>query len=188
MILRRHRFSNTGLWAAVVWIAFASAALPEEPPLAVETIAATPAWWPKQVGLLRAVAVPVVVNGKVAGQAQLPAGTVLRLLRVVGGQVEVEHQGGRQLIPADATDLAPRATALKATGTAPASPVVAPPVSSTSARATPVPVADGADPALYSKRAREVMAGVQKTFYNPRTALTPSPPPTRSPTSCGAMA
>jgi hypothetical protein len=164
MIFHRRNYSRI----LAAWLAVAPAALPEDAPMTVETIAATPAWWPKQVSLVRVLAVPVVVNGKVAGEAQLPAGTMLRLLRVVGAQVEVEYQGGRHFIPAAATDLGPRALALKASAPAGSTASVAP---APAAPAPNSPSAPAADPALYGKRAREVMAEIQKTFYNAHTGL-----------------
>ena len=175
----RSKYDRTALRAFLcafpVWAIAAPIATPSPvstPPAAesaldLETIANTPALWPKQVSLLRATPIPVVVNGKLAGQAQLPAGTVLRLLRVAGAQLEVEYQNARQMIAAAATDLVPRATALRnsAPNTAPpAAPAVATPASSAPASAV-------VDPGLYGKRAREVMAEIQKTFYDTRTGL-----------------
>ncbi len=148
--------------AGVVAVSFAAPAA--EAPLDLETIANTPAWWPKQVSLVRVTPIPVVINGQVAGQAQLPAGTVLRVLRVAGGQLEVEYQNARQMVAADATDLAARAAVLRNSAPTPAVPIAA-----ASAVSTPAPAA--VDPGLYGKRAREVMAEIQKTFYDARTGL-----------------
>ena len=153
------------LCAFLVWVLPAPGA---EAPPDLETIGNTQAWWPKQVSLIRATPIPVVINGKVAGQAQLPAGTVLRLLRVAGAQLEVEYQNGRQMIAAAATDLVPRAAALRNSVTVAVAPPAAPAIAAP-ASGTPPPAAP--DPGLYGKRAREVMADIQKTFWNARTGL-----------------
>lgn len=168
-----HRTTRRAVLCAVlVWAMAASFAAPAllaaETPPDLETIAKTPAWWPKQVGIIRATPIAVMINGKLAGQAQLPAGTVLRLLRVAGTQVEVEYQNARQMIAADATDLMLRATALQSSAVATPAPPVAPGVAAP-ASSTPAPAV--LDPGLYGKRAREVMAEIQKTFWDARTGL-----------------
>lgn len=81
------------------------------PPLDLATVARTPALWPPQVLLIEAKSLPVSFNGRVVGEAKVPVGTALRLLRVGGQQVEVEYQNQRHLLPAAATDLMPRALA-----------------------------------------------------------------------------
>jgi hypothetical protein len=84
---------------------------PTPPALDLATVVRTPALWPPQVQLLRATTVPVTINGRMAGEAKIPAGTTLRLLRVGAQSVEVEYQNGRQLVPVTSTDLMPRALA-----------------------------------------------------------------------------
>jgi len=88
-----------------------------ESPLSFADIAATPALWPKQVAFLQTTALPIIVNGNVAGQAQVPVGTLLNLVRVLPdqdkSQVEVMYLDSRVTVSASATDLVPRATALK---------------------------------------------------------------------------
>jgi len=81
------------------------------PPLDLAMVARTPALWPAQVLLVQAKSFPVSFNGRVVGEAKVPAGTALRLLRVGGEQVEVEYQNQRHLIPVAMTDLMPRALA-----------------------------------------------------------------------------
>jgi len=48
---------------------------------------------------------PAVVNGKVIGKVQLPAGTEANLKLVKDTQLGLEYQGGGAWVPADATDL-----------------------------------------------------------------------------------
>ena len=88
-----------------------------ESPLSFADIAATPALWPKQVAFLQATALPIIVNGKVAGQTQAPVGTLLQLVKVLPDsakpEVEVLYVDNRVTVSASATDLVPRATALK---------------------------------------------------------------------------
>ena len=81
------------------------------PPLDLATVARTPALWPLQVGLVQALSFPVVLNGRVVGQAQAKPGTLLRLLRISGEQIEIEFQNARHVIPAASTDLMQRALA-----------------------------------------------------------------------------
>ena len=108
-------------------------------PLDLTTVAHTPAFWPKQIALTKPVPMSISFNGKVVGQAQVPAGTVLKLVRVNGSFVEVEYQGGRQFVPAASTDLLRRAIALQSNSIAsgePATESAAPP-----AVETPTPFA-----------------------------------------------
>ena len=58
---------------------------------------------------MKPVSLPVVFDGRVAGQTTVPAGNRLRLIRVVAVQVEIENLGVRHLIAADSTDLLARA-------------------------------------------------------------------------------
>lgn len=81
------------------------------PPLDLATVERTPALWPKQVALLQPVVFPLMKNGRPIGHLTAPAGSMLRLHRVAAQQVDVEFQNVRQLIPAAATDLMPRALA-----------------------------------------------------------------------------
>jgi hypothetical protein len=82
---------------------------PTLPPLDLASVVRTPALWPPQVKLLQAATFPVMIGGRVAGEAKVPAGTALRLLRVGAQAVEVEYQSGRQLVPVGSTDLMQRA-------------------------------------------------------------------------------
>lgn len=92
-------------------------ATPTPPPVAtppsldLATVARTPALWPAQVALVEAKSFPLWLNGRAVGEAKAPAGTVLRLVRVVGQQVEVEYQAHRYALPVVMTDLMPRALA-----------------------------------------------------------------------------
>lgn len=85
---------------------------PTPVPLSLATVAQTPALWPAQVALNAPHNFPVMIDGRPIGEAKVPAGTVLKLNRVVGVQVEVEYQGSFSFVPADSTDLMPRAVAI----------------------------------------------------------------------------
>ncbi|MFA7343015.1 MAG: hypothetical protein WC003_01805 [Terrimicrobiaceae bacterium] len=90
-------------------------ATPEpEVPLDFAAIAANPTLWPKQVALRQQFAFPLTLNGKVVGQAQVPAGTVFPLVRVLpdtaNPQVEILYQNNRTVLPAAAVDLILRVT------------------------------------------------------------------------------
>lgn len=82
---------------------------PAEPTLDIATLAASPALWPPAVALVQPFPFPVVIEGRVVGKATAPVGTMLRVLRVNGQQVEVEFQKARHIVPASVTDLVQRA-------------------------------------------------------------------------------
>ena len=82
------------------------------PRLSVAMISRAPAWWPKQVTLAKATDFPILISGREVGKVQVPAGNLLRLWQVADGRVDVEYQGSRVWIPADATDVVIRATIL----------------------------------------------------------------------------
>lgn len=105
-------------------------------PLDLVTVARTPALWPAQVLLVEAKSFPVSFNGRVVGEAKVPVGTALRLLRVGAQQVEVEYQNQRHLLPATATDLMPRAlAAFRLAGSV--LPQAPPPMTATASEAVP---------------------------------------------------
>jgi hypothetical protein len=82
---------------------------PAPPPLDLATVAVSPTLWPPKVALLQPYSFPIVLNGSVVGQAKAPVGTLVRLVRINGQQVEIEFQNVRHVIPAAATDLMQRA-------------------------------------------------------------------------------
>lgn len=71
--------------------------------------------WPQEVALLEASDFPVVISGKVAGSAKVPAGTLVTLIDVGGETVDVRFRGGLARLPVDSTDLRKRAAALAMT-------------------------------------------------------------------------
>ena len=81
---------------------------PPPPTLDLATVARTPALWPAQVTLLKPVAFPVLLEGRVAGAVTVPIGTGLRLMRVSGQFVEVEYHAEKHVVPAASTDLLQR--------------------------------------------------------------------------------
>lgn len=113
---------------------------PTPPPLDMTMVARAPGLWPKQISLVQPINFPVVLNGRVVGQAMAPVGTVLRVLRVGAQQVEVEYQNNRQVVPVASTDLYQKALAtFRANGSViPEAPVVA----AATPSATPPPPPD----------------------------------------------
>lgn len=64
--------------------------------------------WPEQVSLLKATSFPVVVNGRVAGSAVMPAGTVANLINITGVNAKVSYKGGETSVALADTDVARR--------------------------------------------------------------------------------
>ncbi|MEI9893218.1 MAG: hypothetical protein WDN28_04765 [Chthoniobacter sp.] len=60
--------------------------------------------------LVQATVFPVAINGRIVGEAKVPVGTTLRLVRVYNQSVEVEYQNARQVVPVASTDLMQRAS------------------------------------------------------------------------------
>ena len=121
--------------------------VPTPPPLDLAAVVRTPALWPKQVNLVKTATFPVAINGRVAGEAQVPVGTALRLLRVTYQYVEVDYQNGRQVVPVASTDLMQRAlVAFRNNGSVlPTAPVAASSAAAPAqaAATTPPPAASG---------------------------------------------
>jgi|GEM_PF-2536379 len=91
----------------------------EEKPLDFDAVAGDPKLWPKQVALIKPVNFPLVFNGKVVGEAKVPAGTAIPVSRVIAASnglqagVEVVYQGVKRMLASDATDVIARATAVR---------------------------------------------------------------------------
>ncbi len=161
-------------------VASEPAPVAEEKPLDWETVARTPALQPKTVLLTRSMTVPITIDGKPSGVAQLPEHTSVRVLRISAGQLEVEYLDQRISIPGADTDLLARATELShapaaaqagAPAPAPAAAanatVTVAPIASAPA-ATPRPFFSTASPAApgrYQQEAAEVMEDIQKKFW-----------------------
>lgn len=64
--------------------------------------------WPPAVALKTAKEFPAVVNGKVVGRVEVPAGTEARLISVQDGKLGVEYRGGGAWLTVEETDLAQR--------------------------------------------------------------------------------
>jgi len=64
--------------------------------------------WPREVALTAALIVPLVVDGKTVGHANLPAGTPLRLTKVDGANVHLTFNGSPVVTAAGNTDLSTR--------------------------------------------------------------------------------
>ena len=61
--------------------------------------------WPKEVILLRKVNFPAVVDGKVYGRIDIPAGTSVQLYDIEQDQLAVVHGGGGARVPIESTNL-----------------------------------------------------------------------------------
>ena len=133
---------------------------PTPPTLDLATVARTPALWPPQVALLQPAAFPILLNGRAAGEVKVPAGTVLRLVRVSGQVVEVEYQAGKHVIAATSTDLMQRALVAFRNGgsvqPAKSQPVAAAPSQVAAPAATPpqAATAQGAGAVTFEQRVR----------------------------------
>jgi len=77
----------------------------------LNTLSNTPAEWPKKVILKEAVTFPVIINGKPVGEAQIPPGREVDLVKVEPTEVTVQFQGAMQRIPVKSTDLIERVKA-----------------------------------------------------------------------------
>lgn len=64
--------------------------------------------WPKEVKLLKAVDFPIMIGGKVSGNATAPEGAVLPLLKVGRDNLTVQFGGSEVSVPVDSTDLEER--------------------------------------------------------------------------------
>ncbi len=131
---------------------------PSAAALDIETLTRNPAWWPKTVSLTRALSIPVTSNGQNSGQAQLPAQTAVRLIRVTGGQVEVEFLSQHFTAPFDSTDILARGTDLMRA----ANKVTRTPESAKSS------IAESARPGNYREEAHEVMSDIQAKYWMPQ--------------------
>jgi nucleoredoxin len=97
--------------------------------------------WPREVSLTAPVKVPLIVDGKNIGSAELPAGTTLPVSEINGADVRLNYNGSPLVVPSKNTDLHVRvqrvlkqreimAASAPTPATAPAAP--APPVASSS--------------------------------------------------------
>jgi nucleoredoxin len=98
--------------AAVVLLLLPS--LKAQEPLTIDLLAATRALWPREVTVNVAHQVPLVVNGKVAGSMQAPAGRVYPVISVAAGGVIVDAMGSSLTFPPAETDVLVRAETVKA--------------------------------------------------------------------------
>jgi hypothetical protein len=80
-------------------------AQPAEPVFDLMALSKTPNLWPKSLVLKNQVTFPVLLNGKVLGFAEVPAGTKVNLAAITDGQLQLEYQGGKQTAPVESTDL-----------------------------------------------------------------------------------
>jgi hypothetical protein len=71
-------------------------------------LAKNKAEWPVEVALTEKVTWPVVIGGKERGTTELPPGTKVKLIEVLGETVKVSYTEAMKVIPTKATDLVGR--------------------------------------------------------------------------------
>ena len=71
-------------------------------------LAGNPAAWPKTVMLKQQATFPAIYNSQVVGSVNVPAGTLVSLVGIEGGLLDLEYQGGRQKLSWKLTDLEQR--------------------------------------------------------------------------------
>jgi len=76
--------------------------------------------WPKTVSLKKIVVFPAVLDGKVVGSVNAPAGTQVQLVEIKGDKAGVEYQGGGALVDIADTDLIEQVQSSRHAGNTPA--------------------------------------------------------------------
>jgi len=91
----------------------AAVAVPQPAPDTVDVAQLTHsrAEWPKFVALKKVVEFPAVLDGKVVGKVQSPAGVQVQLILIQDGKAGVEFQGGGAMVEIRDTDLIERVRA-----------------------------------------------------------------------------
>jgi endonuclease/exonuclease/phosphatase family metal-dependent hydrolase len=84
------------------------ATAPEPATVDFVELARNRALWPREVALTERLTVPVVVGGRQYGTAELPVGTRVRLVEVLGEEIKIMHGETTVVVPARATDLEAR--------------------------------------------------------------------------------
>jgi len=69
--------------------------------------------WPKEVALIGKVSFPIVIDGQERGEAGVPPGMKLKLVKIQGEFVELTYGGVTQFVPAEDTDLITRVIAAR---------------------------------------------------------------------------
>ncbi len=120
----------------VLFLLLGSALFAEGPDLA--EIAATRALWPREVTLRAAVSVPVYFEGREAGAVPIPAGRILKVIKVEVARITLDLNGSPVVVAPSQTDLVQRV--LTAVSSRPPSGVTTP------AAAVVVPIAPRPSP------------------------------------------
>ena len=87
---------------------------PTPPPDPLAWVIGHKEYWPKEVVLKEATTFPVVFDGKIAGWAKVPEGTMVKVVAIEPTDLAVVYDGGGARVPFAATDLRQRATAAMA--------------------------------------------------------------------------
>jgi hypothetical protein len=81
---------------------------PNEPRLVLQSLNTSRDEWPRQVLLKKPFAFPVMINGTVAGNVEVPTSAPVALVAVKGDKVALTFQGASQVVSASDTDLLER--------------------------------------------------------------------------------
>jgi hypothetical protein len=82
--------------------------VPAPPSKALPSLRDAPELVPRRVKLLQPTTFPVVMDGRTVGTVELPVGSVVGVAGLSGGNVQLDHRGGRAEVPLSATDLVQR--------------------------------------------------------------------------------
>jgi len=84
--------------------------VPPSQPVDFATVSGDPSRWPASVTLKTSVDFPAVLKGtnKTLGTIRAPIGSEVHLVKIQGGMLGVEYQGGGKWVSPDATDLMDR--------------------------------------------------------------------------------
>ena len=110
---------------------------PNQPKLVLQSLNASREEWPRQVLLKKPLAFPVIINGTVAGNVEVPTTAPVALVAVKGDQVTLSFQGASQAVSALDTDLVERVRENRRQGIVPNKPK--PAAATLASAATPEP-------------------------------------------------
>ncbi|MEI6084556.1 MAG: hypothetical protein WCS70_09675 [Verrucomicrobiota bacterium] len=89
------------------------AAADETNPVDITALVKDRRLWPKEVALFEKVSFPITIGGQASGSAEIPAGTLVRVIDILTNGVRVAFGESATVLPMTATDLRERATAMR---------------------------------------------------------------------------